>query len=257
MDVARAARSVDAALPIAHLQGTSCDKKYPYEVDEKLGWKKITKFLLDDEDAKAEGPKNQDPVIRIIGEETVGKYKGLSKGRKTTPVEEPKTCKHPVSCMRRGGNNNRKYWTCTRCNSMWERQPIPDRRQIPLDHSDLMLFGRFSQCTYSEVYNLHADYVEWALREFELNEEGSGTQLLRFVAYCMKQREQELFEERQDSRQTRSPSRRKQRRSAPTIEDVAMDVNSAEEAESRAHREFPEEWNLTPPKGLDLTDTDL
>ena len=91
--------------------------------------------------------------------------------------------------MKRGGNSKRAYWTCRRCHSMWERQPIADRSQIPPDHSDLMLFGRFSQCTYSEVYTLHMDYVEWALKEFDMNEEGSGTQLLRFVAYCMMMRE--------------------------------------------------------------------
>ena len=73
----------------------------------------------------------------------------------------------------------------------------------------------------------------------------------------MKQREQELFAEEQNSRQIRSPLWRKQRRSAPTIEDVAMDVNSAEEAEGRARGDFPEEWKLTPPKGPDITDNDL
>ena len=125
-----------------------CDKKYPYEVDEKSGWKKVTRFLLDDEELKEEAPKAPDAALRIIGEEIVGKYKGLSKGQKMKPVEDPKTCKHPVPYMRKGGNKNRTYCTCGRCSSMWERQPIPDRSQTPVDHSDLMLFGRFGNCTY-------------------------------------------------------------------------------------------------------------
>lgn len=103
-----------------------------------------------------------------------------------------------------------------------------------------MLFGRFSQCTYSEVYNLHVDYVEWALREFEMNEEGSGTQLLRFVAYCMEQREKELFAA-QDERTARSPSRRKQRRSTSATENEKMEVDPQNNTEPT----YPQEWDLT------------
>ena len=114
-----------------------------------------------------------------------------------------------------------------------------------------MLSGRFSQCTYSEVYHLHADYVGWALKEFEMNEEGSGTQLLWFVAYCMEQREKELFAV-QDNRSARSPSSRKQRRSAHAAENGAMEVDSANETEIK----YPQEWNLTPPK-TEIADGDL
>ena len=217
-----------------------CDKKYPYEVDERSGWKKITRFLLDDEEMKEEAPKAPDATFRIIGEEMVGKYKGLSKGQKTKPVEDAKTCKHPVPYMKKGGNKNRTYWTCGRCSSMWERQPIPDRSQTPVDHSDLMLFGRFGNCTYSEVYHLHADYVAWAMKEFEMNEEGSGTQLLRFVAYCMEQREKELFAV-QDDRTVGSPSRRKMRRSTFATENETMEVDPQNDPEPT----FPQEWDLT------------
>ena len=70
------------------------------------------------------------------------------------------------------------------------------------------------------------------MKEFEMNEEGSGTQLLRFVAYCMEQREKELFAAQDD--------RRKMRRATFAAERETMDVDPQNDPEPT----FPQEWDL-------------
>ena len=145
--------------------------------------------------------KTREEVIeytRVLGNELVGKFLGVSDHSKKMPTEDPSTCTHPDQAMRRRANaltstrmdgTHRQWWTCLHCHSRWERLPMPDRAN-PVDDSDLMVYGKHIGRTYATVYQSFPQYAHWTMNTAE-DGEPSHPDLLRFAQYCSQRRKKE------------------------------------------------------------------
>ena len=151
----------------------------PTNCDEKAG-KKIYKLLCQEVSHSRASEDPGPPLTRVIGDEIVGLFRGVSKHSKRGPVRDPAECSHPVADMIRRGNGRTVHWTCKQCNSMWERKPVPSRPTMTYADDDLMMFGKHASETYLEVFTRRPTYVRWV---FNTVDEGEAPHpnLIRFA----------------------------------------------------------------------------
>jgi hypothetical protein len=125
------------------------------------------------------------PITNVINWEIVGK---LLKPGEGEVLIDPTMCAHPTPSMKRRGNKT-KWWTCTQCQSRWERRSMED--QIPEGSpqgSEMMLQGTSMGQTFSDIYENNRTYCQWALLTAGEGMQEATPQVHRLAAYA-RQRE--------------------------------------------------------------------
>ena len=159
----------------------------PADYNEKAG-KKIFRSLCQEVSHSKVSEDPGPPLTRVIGDEIVGLFRGVSKNSKRVPIALPEECSHPVTDMLRRGNGRITFWTCKQCNSMWDRKPVPSRPTMTYADDDLMMFGKHASLTYLEVFTRRPTYVRWVLNTVDEGEAPSQN-LIRFAKYCKEKQE--------------------------------------------------------------------
>ena len=125
-------------------------------------------------------------VHRVINGEIVGQVLA-STGKETST--DAFLCQHPIDAMKRRGNRTQSWWTCMRCQTRWERLPLPVQEGQPQDY-DLVTFGKYVGRTYQEVYE-DPPYSEWVLRTVESGETSQYPDMKRLALYLVQKEQKE------------------------------------------------------------------
>ena len=81
------------------------------------------------------------------------------------------------------GNKISQWWTCKKCLSRWERQPLTDlapEASEPQDQ-DLVIFGKYIRTTNEELFRQDLAYCAWVMTTVDGGE--SSPALLRLAHY--------------------------------------------------------------------------
>jgi len=123
-------------------------------------------------------------VTNVINGEAVGKPMKAGDGQATV---DPMMCSHPTSAMKRRGNK-KKWWTCTQCQSRWERHTLAEvtPEGVP-QGTEVLLEGTHAGTTFSDIFETQPNYCRWVMITLEQGEE-VNPQLTR-LAHYLQQRE--------------------------------------------------------------------
>ena len=205
----------------------------PLDCNEKAG-KKIFKSLCQEVSHSRASEDPGPPLTRVIGDEIVGPFRGVSKHSKRVAVRDPGECSHPAADMIRRGNGRITFWTCKQCNSMWERKPVPSRPTTTYADDDLMMFGKHASETYLEVFTRRPTYVRWVQNTMDEGE-APHPNLIRFAKYCKEM--QEVTRHRRPAPTSRAASA-----SAETASDFQAEAEAvlrAMEEDEEMHANLP------------------
>jgi len=139
-------------------------------------------------DAKRQSELNDKVVTTIINGEVVGRPLKPGDGQVTV---SPALCVHPTSHMKRRGNKT-KWWTCTQCQSRWERLAMGDLTPegVPT-RTELRLQGQHQGMTFAQIFEEEKGYCRWVLLTVEQGEETHNQSLLRLAAYIQRREAEE------------------------------------------------------------------
>ena len=140
--------------------------------------------------------KEQNQYFRVQDGELLGKVLTIaSKTKKNKDRKcEPAMCTHPPQDLRKAGNKDAKWWTCTLCDMRWERLPIPTQDH-PATMEDLMLFGPHAEKTYGQVKDQFPGYVEYLIEDSHRVDQIPSREHSRFAQWIISEREVKDMEE--------------------------------------------------------------
>ena len=165
---------------------------------------KVYKNLFPTEGNQVEAPKEQ-VITRILDGEIVGRQLAQASQSKKPARTEPALCPHPVTrdnkkVMIRGGNQSKtkKWWTCRDCHTRWERKAMTDveGQGILYDKHSLMVFGKYTGMTFSQVEKTDQDYCKWVIKTYE-TEKTMCEGLTAFAEYLLGQEWEKVKEKPQ------------------------------------------------------------
>ena len=139
---------------------------------------------------KISDQKQQDTKVnKVINREIVGKV--LDKPAQGPIITDPSLCEHPYNKMKRHGNKTTKWWTCTECQTRFERKELEDLKPAgPMRDQDLVLFGMHVGKTYLQIYNEQPSYAQWVMQTAESGD--SSPDLARLARYLARKEQEDV-----------------------------------------------------------------